>query len=52
MPPELGLKAALLPEVVELQLLPEAAHVAMFECREETAAILNSFWDFCRVFHL
>lgn len=46
-PPELGLKAALLPEVVDLHLLLEAAHMAMFECREETVRILDSFWDFC-----
>ncbi len=47
--PEQGLKAALLPEITDLQLLPEAAHMAMYEYPEESAAILNSFWDFCRV---
>jgi len=46
-PPEPGMKAALLPAVVDLHLLPEVAHMAMYERPEETAAILNSFWDFC-----
>ncbi len=46
-PPDQGLKAAMLPLVAEVQLLPEAAHMAMYECPEETAVILNSFWDFC-----
>jgi len=46
-PPELGLKAALLPDIADLQLLPDVAHMAMYECPKETAAILNSFWDFC-----
>jgi len=50
-PPELALKAALLPNVADLQLLPEVAHMAMYECPKETAAILNSFWDFCGAFH-
>ena len=45
--PEQGLKAAILPDVADLQLLINAAHMAMFECPEETAGILNSFWDFC-----
>ncbi len=46
-PPEQALKAALLPTVSDLHLLPEAAHMAMFESSEETVEILNSFWDFC-----
>jgi pimeloyl-ACP methyl ester carboxylesterase len=46
-PPEQALKAALLPTVSDLHLLPEAAHMAMFESLEESAEILNSFWDFC-----
>lgn len=46
-PPEQALKAALLPKVADVHLLPEAAHMAMYECPKESAAILNSFWDFC-----
>lgn len=46
-PPEQALKAALLPTMSDLHLLPEAAHMAMFESSEETVEILNSFWDFC-----
>ena len=46
-PPEQGIKAALLPSVSDLQRLPDSAHMAMYECPEETAAIMNSFWDFC-----
>ncbi|MDO8366170.1 MAG: alpha/beta hydrolase [Saprospiraceae bacterium] len=46
-PPEKGFKAALLPEVADLHLLSQAAHMAMYECPEETAGISNSFWDFC-----
>ncbi|MBC7775413.1 MAG: alpha/beta hydrolase [Phycisphaerae bacterium] len=45
--PEHGLKAALLPATSDLHLLPNVAHMAMYEYPEETAAILNSFWDFC-----
>ena len=47
-PPEQGIRAAMLPELVELQLLSEVAHMAMYERPEETAQILNSFWDFCK----
>ncbi len=46
-PPEQGLKAALLPAVADLHLLPDVAHMAMYECPKESAEILNSFWDFC-----
>jgi pimeloyl-ACP methyl ester carboxylesterase len=47
LPPDQGIKAALIPDVVDLQLLSEAAHMAMYEYPKESAAILNSFWDFC-----
>lgn len=46
--PEQGIRAAMLPELVELQLLSGVAHMAMYEQPEETAQILNSFWDFCK----
>jgi len=47
-PPEQGLKAALLPTVADLHLLSNAAHMAMYECPKESAEILNTFWDFCK----
>lgn len=46
-PPEQGLLGALLPQLCDVHLLPNIGHMAMFESPEETAAILNSFWDFC-----
>jgi len=46
-PLDQALKAAMLPNVADLQVLPNAAHMAMHECPEESAAILNSFWEFC-----
>lgn len=51
-PPNLGLSAAMLPVLTDLQLLQNAAHMAMFECPEESARILNTFWEFCSDKHL
>jgi len=47
-PLELALKAALLPSISDLQILPEAAHMAMYECPEASAEILDVFWKLCQ----
>ena len=46
-PPAQALQATLLPLVVDVHLLPDVAHMAMWEATEESAAILNAFWALC-----
>ena len=46
-PAQQGLQAALLPMVADLHLLPAVAHMGMYEASQESAAILNSFWQLC-----
>lgn len=46
-PPDLGLKAAMLPQIADVHLLPAVAHMVMFECPTEGASILNAFWGLC-----
>jgi pimeloyl-ACP methyl ester carboxylesterase len=46
-PPAQALGAALLPSVSDLHYWPEAAHMAMFECPEDSEVALHNFWQFC-----
>lgn len=42
-----GLKAAVLPAVADLHVLPGVGHMGMFEAPEKSVAILREFWEFC-----
>lgn len=46
-PPEQGLKAAVLPAVADVHLLPGVGHMAMFESIEKSGEIVRRFWEFC-----
>ena len=48
-PPDQGLKAALLPIVADVHLFPAIAHMGMWEAPEESAGMLQSFWSFCQL---
>ena len=46
-PLESALSAAKLPKTVDLQVLPEVAHMGMFEAPDRTAGMVQSFWADC-----
>ncbi len=46
-PPELGLQAAVVPSLAELQLLQGVGHMGMFEATEMCVEIVAGFWEFC-----
>lgn len=48
-PLDQALKAALLPQIAMLEILPMAAHMAMYECPEPAAEILDAFQAFCQI---
>lgn len=46
-PPDQALKAALLPAISAVQLLPRIGHMGMYEASEPSARILKEFRQFC-----
>lgn len=46
-PPKQGIEAALLPSASALHVLPEVAHMGMWEAPETCAEVLNSFLKWC-----
>lgn len=46
-PVQLATAAAMLPNMVDLQILPGVGHMGMFEAPERTAGMVQSFWTDC-----
>lgn len=45
--PEMGLQAAMLPDIVDIHVLEGIGHMSMYETPEKTVEIVRSFWEFC-----
>ncbi len=46
-PLESAVSAAKLPKLVDLQILPDVAHMGLFEAPDRTAGMVQSFWADC-----
>jgi len=46
-PLEDALRAAILPEIADIQVLPGVGHMAMLEATEAAARAIKAFWQFC-----
>jgi pimeloyl-ACP methyl ester carboxylesterase len=47
--PEQVLKAAVLPKIADVHVLPGVGHMAMFEAPQKSAEIVRWFWEFCAI---
>lgn len=45
--PEQAMKATILPNIADAQVLEDVGHMGMFEAKEKSAEIVRSFWEFC-----